>query len=265
MYEACRILESKGYDGFGLLLLAGEETGSFGAKAFREQHPGAEWLVVGEPTDNCMASASKGTKAFEVTFEGKAFHSGYPQYGISAVELFNDFVNALRSIGFPYDEILGETTWNIGKLQSDNPQNILSDRLTCRVYFRTTFESDEMVSSIMKNIAGPQAKLRFGRPKVQDGSDVVAKEVAMWQRMMTVKALGGDTPTRYETLEGFPTKPVAFGSDAPQLTNFRRKILCGSGSILVAHRDDEHIKLQDLHQAISNYVHMYELIKKEIL
>ena len=265
MYEACRILESKGYDGFGLLLLAGEETGSFGAKAFREQHPGAEWLIVGEPTDNCMASASKGTKAFEVTFEGRAFHSGYPQYGISAVELFNDFVNALRSIGFPYDEILGETTWNIGKLQSDNPQNILSDRLTCRVYFRTTFESDEMVSSIMKNIAGPQAKLRFGRPKVQDGSDVVAKEVAMWQRMMTVKALGGDTPTRYETLEGFPTKPVAFGSDAPQLTNFRRKILCGPGSILVAHRDDEHIKLQDLHQAISNYVHMYELIKKEIL
>lgn len=265
MYEACRILESKGYDGFGLLLLAGEETGSFGAKAFREQHPGAEWLVVGEPTDNCMASASKGTKAFEVTFEGKAFHSGYPQYGISAVELFNDFVNALRSIGFPYDEILGETTWNIGKLQSDNPQNILSDRLTCRVYFRTTFESDEMVSSIMKNIAGPQAKLRFGRPKVQDGSDVVAKEVAMWQRMMTVKALGGDTPTRYETLEGFPTKPVAFGSDAPQLTNFRRKILCGPGSILVAHRDDEHIKLQDLQQAISNYVHMYEHIKKEIL
>ena len=265
MYEACRILESKGYDGFGLLLLAGEETGSFGAKAFREQHPGAEWLIVGEPTDNCMASASKGTKAFEVTFEGKAFHSGYPQYGVSAVEMFNDFVNALRSIGFPHDEMLGETTWNIGRLQSDNPQNILSDKLTCRVYFRTTFESDEMVSNIMKNIAGPEAKLRFGRPKVQDGSDVATKEVAQWQKMMTVKALGGDTPTRYETLEGFPTKPVAFGSDAPQLTNFRKKILCGPGSILVAHRDDEHIKLQDLQQAISNYVHMYEHIKKEIL
>ena len=189
MYEACKALEAKGYEGFGLLLLAGEETGSFGAKAFREQHPGAEWVIVGEPTDNCMSSASKGTKAFEVTFEGKAFHSGYPQYGLSAVEMFNDFMNALRSIGFPQDEVLGDTTWNVGKLVSDNPQNILSDRLTCRVYFRTTFESDEMVSSIMKNIAGPQAKLRFGRPKVQNGSDVVAKEVAMWQRMMTVTSL----------------------------------------------------------------------------
>ncbi len=260
MYEACKVLESKGYDGFGLLLLAGEETGSYGAKAFREQHPGAEWVVVGEPTDNCMASASKGTKSFEVTFEGKAFHSGYPQYGLSAVEMFNDFVNALRSIVFPPDPMLGETTWNIGRLVSDNPQNIISDRLTCRVYFRTTFESDEMVCNVMKNIAGENARLRFGRRKVQDGSDIVAKDVALWQKMMSVKAFGGDSPTRYETIEGFPVKPVSFGSDAPQLTNFKRKILCGPGSILVAHRPEEHIALADLETAIDNYVRMYETL-----
>lgn len=260
MYEACKALETKGYEGFGLLLLAGEETGSFGAKAFREQHPGAEWVIVGEPTDNCMASASKGTKAFEVTFEGKAFHSGYPQYGLSAVEMFNDFMNALRSIGFPQDEVLGDTTWNVGKLVSDNPQNILSDRLTCRVYFRTTFESDEMVCNVMRNIAGEGARLRFGRRKVQDGSDIVSKDVASWQKCMSVNALGGDTPTKYETLEGFPTKPVAFGSDAPQLTNFRKKILCGPGSILVAHRPEEHIALSDLQKAKENYIHMYETL-----
>ena len=260
MYEACKVLESKGYDGFGLLLLAGEETGSFGAKAFREQHPGAEWVIVGEPTDNCMASAAKGTKAFEVKFTGKAFHSGYPENGVSAVLLFNDFVNALRSIVFPKDEILGETTWNIGKLVSDNPQNILSDSLTCRVYFRTTFESDEMVCNIMKNMAGPDARLRFGKRRVQDGSDMVAKEVARWQAMMTVTPLGGDTPTKFEVLEGFPSKPVSFGSDAPQLTNFRRKILCGPGSILVAHRPEEHIRLEDLQTAVQAYVKMYEII-----
>ena len=258
MYEACLELERRGYDGFGLLLLAGEETGSFGAKAFRDAHPGAEWVVVGEPTDNYMASAAKGTKSFEVTFTGEAFHSGYPQYGSSAILMFNDFVNALRSIGFPQDEILGDTTWNIGKLSSDNPQNILSDRLTCRVYFRTTFESDEMVCNIMKNIAGPQARLRFGRPQVQDGSDIVAKEVAPWQKAMSVVAFGGDSPTRFEVLDGFPSKPVAFGSDAPQLTNCLKKILCGPGSILVAHREDEHIALADLEKAVQNYIDIYE-------
>lgn len=265
MYQACKVLESKGYEGFGLLLLAGEETGSFGAKAFREQHPGAEWVVVGEPTDNQMASASKGTKSFEVTFEGKAFHSGYPQYGLSAVEMFNDFINALRSIVFPEDELLGDTTWNVGKLVSDNPQNILSDRLTCRLYFRTTFESDEMVCNIMKNIAGENARLRFGRRRVQDGSDIVGKDVAQWQKSMSVKAFGGDSPTRYEVLQGFPFKPVAFGSDAPQLTNFRRKILCGPGSILVAHRPEEHILLSDLRAAIENYVNIFEQLKVSIL
>ena len=267
MYEACKELEEKGCDGFGLLLLAGEETGSFGAKAFNAMSLNGLVdedcvLIVGEPTDNCMASAAKGTKAFEVNFSGKAFHSGYPEYGISAVELFNDFMNALRSIRFPHDPVLGETTWNIGRLSSDNPQNILSDRLTCRVYFRTTFESDEMVSNIMRNIAGPDAKLRFGRPKAQDGSDVVGKDVALWQQLMTVKALGGDTPTRFETLEGFDVKPVSFGSDAPQLTCFRRKILCGPGSILVAHRPDEHITLSDLETAKRNYISMYDILRR---
>ena len=258
MWEACKELEAKGSSDFGLLLLAGEETGSFGAKAFREQHPGADWLVVGEPTDNCMASAAKGTKSFEVTFEGKAFHSGYPENGVSAVMLFNDFVNALRSITFPVDEILGETTFNIGKLVSDNPQNILSDKLTCRVYFRTTFESDQMVCNVMKNMAGPDAKLRFGRPRVQDGSDIVAKDVALWQRSMKVKAFGGDAPTRFEVLPGFETKPVSFGSDAPQLSNFQHKILCGPGSILVAHRPEEYITLADLEAAVGNYIKIYD-------
>ena len=264
MYEACRNLEAQGRTDFGLLLLAGEETGSFGAKAFsamaQETGWNAEWLIVGEPTDNCMASAAKGTKSFEVTFTGRSCHSGYPENGESAILHFNDFMNALRSIVFPADPVLGETTWNVGKLVSDNPQNILSDSLICRVYFRTTFESDQMVCNIMKNIAGADAKLRFGKPKAQDGSDLVAKEVAPWQKAMSVKAFGGDAPSRFETLPGFETKPVSFGSDAPQLTCFKHKILCGPGSILVAHRDEENISLADIEKAVAQYVRIYELI-----
>ena len=276
MWEACKALEDMGMTDFGLLLLAGEETGSFGAKAFNsvisspssvissevEISPDA-WVIVGEPTDNCMATASKGTKSFEVTFKGKAFHSGYPEYGESAIQYFNDFMNALRSIRFPYDDILGETTFNIGKLSSGNPQNILSPELTCRVYFRTTFESDEMVCNVIKNMAGPDARLRFGRPKVQDGSDIVAKDVALWQAAMSVKPFGGDSPTRYETFEGFETKPVSFGSDAPQLTKIPHRILCGPGSILVAHRPDEYINIEDIETAIHNYIKMAQRILEQ--
>ena len=119
-----------------------------------------------------------------------------------------------------------------------------------------------MVCNVMKNMAGPEAKLRFGRPRVQDGSDIVAKDVAQWQKAMTVKAFGGDAPTRFETLPGFETKPVSFGSDAPQLNNFAHKILCGPGSILVAHRPEEHILLSDLEQAVANYVRIYKTLMK---
>ena len=276
MWEACKALEDMGMTDFGLLLLAGEETGSFGAKAFNsvistpssvissevEISPDA-WVIVGEPTDNCMATAEKGTKSYDVTFGGKSCHSGYPELGASAIMYFNDFVNALRSIVFPVDEVLGETTWNIGDLVSANPQNILSDRLTCRIYFRTTFESDEMVRNIMKNIAGPDARLRFGRPAVQDGSDIVAKSVAPWQEAMSVNLRGGDAPTRFEVLDGFPVKAVAFGSDAPVLKCFRHRILCGPGSIHVAHRPDEHINIEDIETAIHNYIKMAQRILEQ--
>ena len=276
MWEACKAMEDMGMTDFGLLLLAGEETGSFGAKAFNsvistpssvisseaEISPDA-WVIVGEPTDNCMATAEKGTKSYDVTFSGKSCHSGYPELGASAIMYFNDFVNALRSIVFPVDEVLGETTWNIGDLVSANPQNILSDRLTCRIYFRTTFESDEMVRNIMKNIAGPDARLRFGRPAVQDGSDIVAKSVAPWQEAMSVNLRGGDAPTRFEVLDGFPVKAVAFGSDAPVLKCFRHRILCGPGSIHVAHRPDEYINIEDIETAIHNYIKMAQRILEQ--
>ena len=231
MYRACRRLAEAGRSGFALLILSGEETGSWGAKAFAKTDFRAPLLVVGEPTDNCMVSASKGTKRFNLTFRGKPFHSGYPEHGVSAVELFVDFMNGLRVAGFPEDPLLGATTWNVGKLVSDNPQNILSPELGCRLYFRTTFASDAAVTAWMRSQAC---------------------------ETLQVEEFGGDAPARYLTLPGFPQKTVAFGSDAPHLTNFRDKVICGPGSITVAHRDDEYLAFEDLEQAITNYVSIYE-------
>ena len=231
--EACKRLAEAGKTDFGMLLLAGEETGSWGAKAFAKTDFKAEYLVVGEPTDNCMVSASKGTKSFDLKFTGEPFHSGYPQYGVSAVDLFVEFVNALKAKDFGMDPILGETTWNIGLVHSDNPQNILSPELTCRLYFRTTFVSDEAVCQWMTEAQSDR---------------------------LTVNPRGGDTPARYWTVEGLPSKSVAFGSDAPHLKNFTHKAICGPGSITVAHRDDEHVLAADLATAVEQYIALYSSV-----
>ena len=238
--EACKKLAEEGKSDFGMLLLAGEETGSWGAKAFAKTGFKAEYLVVGEPTDNCMVSASKGTKSFDLKFTGVPFHSGYPQHGISAVDLFVEFVHALKAKDFGIDPVLGETTWNIGLVYSDNPQNILSPELTCRIYFRTTFVSDEAVTQWMA-----------------DAPSVIPGLIGN----LTVTPRGGDTPARYWTVAELPSKPAAFGSDAPHLTNFTHKAICGPGSITVAHRDDEHVRVADLATAVDQYLALYRAVK----
>ena len=247
--EACKRLAEEGKTDFGMLLLAGEETGSWGAKAFAKTDFKAEYLVVGEPTDNCMVSASKGTKSFDLKFTGVPFHSGYPQYGVSAVDLFVEFINALKAKDFGTDPLLGETTWNIGLVHSDNPQNILSPELTCRLYFRTTFVSDEAVSTWMAEA-----------PDVIPG--LTSPVIPGLTRNLTVTARGGDTPARYWTIEGLPSKSVAFGSDAPHLKNFAHKAICGPGSITVAHRDDEHVLVADLATAVEQYIALYRSVKE---
>lgn len=231
MYSACLALAERGYGDFALLALSGEETGSWGAKAFSRTDFRAPLLVIGEPTDNCPVSASKGTKSFDLVFRGEPFHSGYPEYGRSAVQMFVDFINALHASPFPADPVLGETTFNIGMLRSDNPQNILSPELVCRLYFRTTFTSDAAVAPLVRSLAGGN--------------------ISCTER-------GGDTPALYHTIPGLPSKSVAFGSDAPHLCGFGRRMICGPGSIKVAHRPEEHITVQDLGTAVENYIKIYE-------
>lgn len=235
LYTACRRLAEAGCRDFGLLLVSGEETGSWGAKAFARTPFRAPYLIIGEPTENKMVTASKGTKSFDLVFTGKPFHSGYPAFGVSAVDLFVDFVERLRAVDFGEDPLLGATTWNIGQLRSDNPQNILSPEASCRLYFRTTFVSDEAVCAWMAEA-----------PSLVPGLSVTPR--------------GGDTPARYWTAEGIPSGPASFGSDAPHLVNFTHRAICGPGTIRVAHRPDEHICVEDLEKAVEQYMAIYRQI-----
>lgn len=235
MLSACLRLASEGKQGFGLLLVHGEETASLGAKEVGDSLKG-KCVIVGEPTNNKMVEACKGTKLFEVTLRGIKCHSGYPHLGMSAVDEFVDFVNDLRELPYPEDEVLGSTTFNIGRLKSDNPQNVLSDLLTFRIYFRTTFASDEYVCRTMES---------FNCETIE------------------VKALGGDSPAHYYTLPGFETSTAAFGSDAPYLTGFEHTILCGPGSISLAHTAMECITMPEIEQAIDLYVAIFDTLNKQ--
>ena len=55
----------------GLLFLVGEEKDSQGAKVANLHATGCKFLVNGEPTENQLATASKGTLRVEVTASGR--------------------------------------------------------------------------------------------------------------------------------------------------------------------------------------------------
>lgn len=69
----------------GLLFVVGEERDSLGAKVANEyaaSQPGhrSRYLVNGEPTENRIALASKGTLRVEVAASGRMAHSAYPNW-----------------------------------------------------------------------------------------------------------------------------------------------------------------------------------------
>ena len=146
---------------------------------------------------------------------------------------------------------MGDTTWNIGRLSSDNPQNVLSPELSCRLYFRTTFATDDFVSKLIPSLATDQTS----------ATSADASQPQRWQKALKVESIGGDAPANYFTLPGFETSPAAFGSDAPHLSNFEHRAICGPGSIRFAHTDNEHIDLPDLRKAVEQYIAMFKALK----
>ena len=225
LWQAMNELIAEGQGDFGLLMTYGEETGSAGAKHANSLLKNTDYIIVGEPTENKLIKASKGTNLIKVTVKGKNCHSGYPQYGDNAINRMRKFLDRLDNIGFPVDDIMGETTYNIGWLKSDNAQNVVPDLVTFNLFIRTTFASHEVYREMLEGIKDDNITMEFPFNK---------------------------GPMRFHTVEGFETGVVAYGTDAPSFTNVPNILLYGPGTILVAHTADEHIKINDLYRAVED-------------
>lgn len=235
--QACEKLYADGYTNFGLLMNCGEEVGSYGAIKANETIKGSRYCIVGEPTENKLIKASKGNINVDVNFSGRSCHSGYPEHGDSAVNRMIKFVNSLDKMierkAFPDDEILGGVTYNIGMLSSPNAHNVISDRVTMKIFFRTTFATHDMLMSELE--------------KIKDENTEIIENFR-------------HSPVKFETFPGFETGIVSYGTDAPSMPNLGKMILYGPGSILDAHTHNEHIKVKDMEKAVDDLVKIYKCI-----
>jgi len=209
----------------GLLFLVGEERNSLGAQVANRQSPGCKFLVNGEPTENRMATASKGTLRVNVIAEGRMAHSAYPELGESAIDKLLQALQRLRAMKLPVEGGIGPCTLNIGVIEGGRAPNVVPDKARAQLLYRLVGPTEELRREIEHAVAG-LAKVEF------------ILEIPF---------------VRLCTLDGLPTMVAAFTTDIPALTNWGQPLLIGPGSIHVAHTEGEYIEKKQLSDAVDLY------------
>src|SRR5262249_8534098 len=124
---AAERLRADGFNEIGFLFTVDEEVTSAGARLAND-HPIAsscEYLINGEPTDNQLATGTKGSLQAVIRTQGRAAHSAYPEAGESAIEKLLDVLDDIRNIDWPGDDIFGDTTCNIGVMSGGTRANVI--------------------------------------------------------------------------------------------------------------------------------------------
>lgn len=210
----------------GLLFLVGEERDSLGAKVANDHAPtSCRFLVNGEPTENHIALASKGTLRVEVTAKGRMAHSAYPELGESAIDKLITSLAKLSAMPLPSDPQVGPCTLNIGLIEGGRAPNVIPDYAHADLLYRLIGPTDELRKQILAT-AGTQVEVTFP---------------------LELPFL------RLRIVDGLPTMIAAFTTDIPKLPKWGEPLLIGPGSIHVAHTEGEYIEKQQLHEAIDLY------------
>jgi acetylornithine deacetylase len=221
---ACQRLRKEGA-AVGMLFVVGEERDSLGAKVANESPLGSRFLINGEPTENKIATASKGALRLQLTAKGKMAHSAYPELGESAIEKLLTALERLRAMELPVNPEVGPCTLNIGLIEGGRAPNVIPDHARAQLLYR---------------LVGPSEALRQQITKQVDG--LAEAEFVLELPFMKLR-----------TVAGIESMVAKFTTDIPGLTNWGAPVLLGPGSIHVAHTEREYISKKQLHEAVELY------------
>ena len=219
----------------------GEETGMLGSQTFLSQNEIEYQLaVVGEPTNLNVVYATKGTSWITVQARGVAAHSSDPERGENAIiKLFK----GLEKITQRFDDQtlqwqhpkLGLPTCNIGTIEGGTQPNIVPDRASAQLDFRTTPGFFKSVGGIVKWWKANSGDLDL---ELVEYREIQALETSLKNNFLK------------EILKLSLVKDpvaVAWCSDASYLAAAGIPSIClGPGSIKQAHTKDEWLLVADL-------------------
>jgi len=208
-----------------LLFVVGEERDSQGAAVANQHAPGSRFLINGEPTENHIAIASKGSLRVELIARGRMAHSAYPELGESAIDKLLDALHRLRLMQLPTSPEIGPCTLNIGIIEGGEAPNVVPGYARAQLLYRLVGPSEELKRRILDTV-GNRADVTF------------VLEIPF---------------VRLRTVDNIPTMVAAFTTDIPRLSNWGEPLLLGPGSIHVAHTEHERVEKAQLHEAVEMY------------
>jgi len=170
-----------------------------------------------------------------------------PQLGINAIDSMRSFLNELERFKIPgTNKLLGKASISVNKISGGTASNIVPDLCSPQIDIRTV--PGQNIKNIIADLNKIITKLSGKNPNFSAELKIVrcAGSLQTDEKCQFVKTI-----KQTLNIEG---KAVAFTTDAPYLTIFKKPIVVfGPGSPGLCHKPNEHIKIEALESGIDYY------------
>jgi acetylornithine deacetylase len=233
-----------------LVFTADEEIGCLGAKRLADARAmRARYSIVGEPTSLQPMRAGKGYCLAEITLRGREGHSAYPALGASAIYRAARLVARIEKIA---EELKQErrtefdppyTTLNVGLINGGTAKNIIAGVCRFTLEWRPVpGQSAEHLLSLIRSAIDDE--------RARDEDFACTLNVIRLDNGMETRADSSLVRLLEETT-GREAGTIAFGTEAPQMIELGAEaVVLGPGNIRVAHRTDEFVPVEELHECV---------------
>jgi acetylornithine deacetylase len=211
--------------------------------------------LVGEPTLMQIGTGHKGKAAYRAVCCGQAGHSGLAPRFANAIHTAADLVSAIRDIQHalaergPQEEgyAIPYSTVHVGVIRGGTALNIVPDR--CELSFEVrTVPQDDPDDIVRRVLEGTAQRMRDGAPSVERAAPVVDLVNAYpgldtKEDSQAVAFLAALLPA------GTPCTKVDYGSEGglfKKTWSTTTALVCGPGSIGVAHKADEYVEISQI-------------------
>jgi acetylornithine deacetylase len=254
--EALRALLDSGAElqrGLCIALVVGEEEYGDGAETLAEM-VSAPLTVVGEPTGLAPCLEHFGYVECELAAKGSRAHAALPEVGSSAIHAMMDWLLGILD---------GRRLLDHPERISFNPRSIhgggdmFAVAEHCRAFLDVHF-APELDATIIQSVLEQARRESLGR---HAGCALVAEQLYSSHGYVVESDHQALAPVRAAFAElGRPFAPGSFRShsDASQLFHKGTiPVVCGPGRLEVAHTPNEHVELEQLHQAAALYAAIF--------